>query len=345
MGSIQLELGLSSKQTCIPKSTVNFLNDLKNLDYCVPEKLSKLEAYLQKHKEEFLRLEPFQQVFPVCVELLKDSIEILQDEIMLLGESMPTKDLMNSLAFQANDSKQKQPVVAEYDEPKNHLPSSYYGENIEKEIMEESSITPNAKIPNVEFTNICHYGPNLRVDDYLDHPTPQISEPIMRGNRITWSPELHAKFLEALNANGGPQAARPKQIKEFMKVDGLTNEQIKSHLQKYRLQLRALQTQNPTNMVDHVEFQNMQRQHMFGGTGRDNVIGMPITSPYAFLLPNGQIATENNAVAIATATATAAASLPSHMQIGDEVGSNYCFDNNIRQHDGSQAAFMYRKYI
>ncbi|CAN6180985.1 unnamed protein product [Urochloa humidicola] len=56
--------------------------------------------------------------------------------------------------------------------------------------------------------------------------------------RRTWSPELHRQFVAALNQLGGPQVATPKQIRELMKVDGLTNDEVKSHLQKYRLHNR-----------------------------------------------------------------------------------------------------------
>lgn len=59
-----------------------------------------------------------------------------------------------------------------------------------------------------------------------------------RKSRRCWSPELHRRFLHALQQLGGSHVATPKQIRELMKVDGLTNDEVKSHLQKYRLHTR-----------------------------------------------------------------------------------------------------------
>ncbi|XP_027908770.1 myb family transcription factor EFM-like isoform X2 [Vigna unguiculata] len=58
-----------------------------------------------------------------------------------------------------------------------------------------------------------------------------------RKQRRCWSPELHHRFVKALEELGGSQAT-PKQIRELMRVDGLTNDEVKSHLQKYRLHTR-----------------------------------------------------------------------------------------------------------
>lgn len=63
-----------------------------------------------------------------------------------------------------------------------------------------------------------------------------------RKQRRCWSSELHRRFVHALQQLGGPHVATPKQIRELMKVDGLTNDEVKSHLQKYRLHARR-----PTN--------------------------------------------------------------------------------------------------
>ncbi|GMH31220.1 hypothetical protein Nepgr_033063 [Nepenthes gracilis] len=59
-----------------------------------------------------------------------------------------------------------------------------------------------------------------------------------RKARRCWSPDLHRRFLNALQQLGGPHVATPKQIRELMNVHGLTNDEVKSHLQKYRLHTR-----------------------------------------------------------------------------------------------------------
>ncbi|PSS26084.1 Myb family transcription factor EFM like [Actinidia chinensis var. chinensis] len=82
-----------------------------------------------------------------------------------------------------------------------------------------SSSTPNNK-------------PNLQAGP----PQPQYQN--ARKQRRCWSPELHRRFVSALQQLGGPQVATPKQIRELIQVDGLTNDEIKSHLQKYRLHAR-----------------------------------------------------------------------------------------------------------
>lgn len=61
----------------------------------------------------------------------------------------------------------------------------------------------------------------------------------IRKQRRCWSPELHRRFVNALQQLGGSQAT-PKQIRELMQVEGLTNDEVKSHLQKYRLHVRRI---------------------------------------------------------------------------------------------------------
>ncbi|CAA7049804.1 unnamed protein product [Microthlaspi erraticum] len=74
-----------------------------------------------------------------------------------------------------------------------------------------------------------------------------------RKQRRCWSQELHRRFLNALKQLGGPHGT-PKQIRELMKIDGLTNDEVKSHLQKYRLH-----TRRPSQTISNNR--NSQTQH------------------------------------------------------------------------------------
>ncbi|XP_004511768.1 two-component response regulator-like APRR2 isoform X2 [Cicer arietinum] len=57
--------------------------------------------------------------------------------------------------------------------------------------------------------------------------------------KVDWTPELHKKFVKAVEQLGIDQAI-PSRILELMKVDGLTRHNVASHLQKYRMHKRQM---------------------------------------------------------------------------------------------------------
>ncbi|OIT38480.1 PREDICTED: two-component response regulator ORR24-like isoform X1 [Nicotiana attenuata] len=77
-----------------------------------------------------------------------------------------------------------------------------------------------------------------------DDPTTQ------KKPRVVWSIELHRKFVAAVNQLGLEKAV-PKRILDMMNVDGLTRENVASHLQKYRLYLKRISSEatQQANMV------------------------------------------------------------------------------------------------
>lgn len=75
--------------------------------------------------------------------------------------------------------------------------------------------------------------------------------------RLVWSQELHNRFLNALS-HLGLEKAVPKSILGLMEVDGMTRENIASHLQKYRIYLKKL---GGLSSKDKVTVEQLQELH------------------------------------------------------------------------------------
>ncbi|XP_073145851.1 transcription factor HHO2 [Henckelia pumila] len=108
---------------------------------------------------------------------------------------------------------------------------------------------PGEDIDSVGFSSksSCSKSGSSSATDYQSNlRARQKHQQMTRKQRRCWSPELHRRFIDALQQLGGAQAATPKQIRELMQVDGLSNDEVKSHLQKYRLHTRKVSTSHPS---------------------------------------------------------------------------------------------------
>lgn len=106
----------------------------------------------------------------------------------------------------------------------NHPPSLHHHQQPPPTI----STTPSSQPNSGEFDS-----PELGATG--DEPARTLKRP-----RLVWTPQLHKRFVDAV-AHLGIKNAVPKTIMQLMSVDGLTRENVASHLQKYRLYLKRMQ--------------------------------------------------------------------------------------------------------
>lgn len=78
----------------------------------------------------------------------------------------------------------------------------------------------------------------LRAENSSDDPSSAARA--LKRQRLVWTPQLHKRFVDVVG-HLGIKSAVPKTIMQLMNVEGLTRENVASHLQKYRLYLKRMQ--------------------------------------------------------------------------------------------------------
>ncbi|XP_073005632.1 transcription factor HHO6-like [Typha latifolia] len=225
-------------------------------------KVTKLEECVKSLEVERGKIEVFKRELPLCMHLLGDVIDGLREELEqcrsepYLEEFVPTmkgkfeeeggveaeKDCRDKMEWMSsvqlwtdtcsntnnNDDEErgieKENPLLRSESPGNSDVSAAVAESSKKEEKAMAALADLSLLtPRIESS--------WHVQSQQKHQT-------QRKTRRCWSPELHQKFIGVLHQLGGAQVATPKQIRELMKVDDLTNDEVKSHLQKYRLHTR-----------------------------------------------------------------------------------------------------------
>ncbi|XP_020549725.1 transcription factor PCL1 [Sesamum indicum] len=137
------------------------------------------------------------------------------EELMPLSQSLITPDL--AIAF--NIPSPQQPLHHTPPHPPQHPPQS----------------TAHSSQPNSSAEFDSPEGGGGGGGTGSDEPARTLKRP-----RLVWTPQLHKRFVDAV-AHLGIKNAVPKTIMQLMSVDGLTRENVASHLQKYRLYLKRMQ--------------------------------------------------------------------------------------------------------
>ncbi|KAG9142190.1 hypothetical protein Leryth_007635 [Lithospermum erythrorhizon] len=158
-------------------------------------------------------------------------------------------------------------------------------------------------------------------DDGADENDQDSDDPASQKKpRVVWSIDLHRKFVTAVNQLGIEKAV-PKRILDLMNVEGLTRENVASHLQKYRLYLKRISS-NATQQANLVAALGSKDAYMrmgsldgFGtyqtlaGSGR---LANTIMSPYT---SSGMLGRLNSSTGVSLQNLTSSGIIqPSHAQ-------------------------------
>lgn len=252
----------------VPKTISEFLGEISTTKNG-SEKLSKLDDCVQRLEDERRKIEAFKRELPLCMLLLTDAIGRLKEVAMQCTESdsADKKNWMSSAQLWSNGT------TCDYKKEDSASEAKLRGEEDDRSVLENPA-QPWSKRnrggafealkEEIEVSQVT--GLSLMTPPLLElNPSNSVSKKRnysgcrvgssssslltdqQRKQRRYWSPQLHRCFSEAVRQLGGEQVATPKQIRDLMRVDGLTNDEVKSHLQKYRLHVRKLSSSSNTN--------------------------------------------------------------------------------------------------
>ncbi|XP_010528047.1 PREDICTED: myb family transcription factor EFM-like [Tarenaya hassleriana] len=249
------------------------IKSINNMEYS--QKLQRCGEYIEALQEERSKILVFQRELPLCLDLVTQAIEACKREISgtttenvngqsecseqttgecggpVLEEFIPIRPPSSSHDDGGDDDDDGDEHESHHSNEKSDdnntksdwlksaqlwnqpVPTPAEERPQEKEAVDEvkSNGDENRKIPATEGSGGCGGGGCQKNE-------PEKESGGKRKQRRCWSQYLHRRFLNALQQLGGAHVATPKQIREVMKVDGLTNDEVKSHLQKYRLHTR-----------------------------------------------------------------------------------------------------------
>ncbi|GAB2288648.1 hypothetical protein Dimus_022971 [Dionaea muscipula] len=95
------------------------------------------------------------------------------------------------------------------------------------------------KVRRVDVGDEVNSGSNASKEEIVHLDENGVSRAVKRP-RLVWTPQLHKRFVDVIEQLGVDKAV-PKTIMEMMNVEGLTRENVASHLQKYRLYLKRVE--------------------------------------------------------------------------------------------------------
>ncbi|CAH2076337.1 unnamed protein product [Thlaspi arvense] len=256
----RMGINLNLSMYSLPKPLSQFLDEVSRIKDN-HSKLSEIDGYVGKLEEERKKIDVFKRELPLCMLLLNEAIGALKEEarkgssVMAsngkfdLGEGAKLetdnkKSWMSSAQLWiSNPNSQSQSTNEEDDRcvTQNPFQTGNYPNQGGVFLPFNRPPPPPPPAPLSLMTPTT----DMMMDcSRIEQNHHQFNKPLQshhmqkKEQRRRWSQDLHRKFVDALHRLGGSQVATPKQIRDMMKVDGLTNDEVKSHLQKYRMHIR-----------------------------------------------------------------------------------------------------------
>ncbi|CAH8255076.1 unnamed protein product [Arabidopsis lyrata] len=236
--------------------------------------VERVDEHVKKLEEEKRKIESFELELPLSLQILNDAILYLKDKRCLEMETQPLlKDFISfnreegEIELVKRDELMREKKFQQWKANDDHISNRRFSDT--SKIKSKLEIERNQRneekssmllIPKVEtglglglgLSSIRRKGIVASCGGFTSNSMPQpppppavvpqqpafLQQQALRKQRRCWNPELHRRFVDALQQLGGPGVATPKQIREHMQEEGLTNDEVKSHLQKYRLHIR-----------------------------------------------------------------------------------------------------------
>ncbi|WOL16910.1 hypothetical protein Cni_G25698 [Canna indica] len=195
----------------------------------------RLREFIDALDEERRKVEAFHRELPLCLQLINQTIESYKQMMVESGERSRFELAMKEMEFislrpssaGSSEERSNQLLLSSAQSQQDPLPKM---------------VTPEKPIAIRATRNWREAQDSERDEDNEgEHGSEDTKIEKGQGRRKVrryWSEDLHKRFLHALEQLGGCDAATPKHIRKLMKVDGLTNDEVKSHLQKFRIHAR-----------------------------------------------------------------------------------------------------------
>ncbi|KAL0377751.1 UNVERIFIED_CONTAM: Transcription factor HHO5 [Sesamum radiatum] len=270
LGENSRQLNLDVGSTFVPKTISDILTEVSMM-HDFSKKSSNLDFYVHSLEEEMRKVDAFKRELPHCMQLLRDAIETLKKERLRWNEREMGPSMEEFIPLKGDsEGGGRAKLSNDFSEKKNWMSSVQLWSTPVHYENQDSVLSLRSRHQEEEGSgfdsqfqgcnNIKNSGgafvpfkkaPGLSIKEQKKDSASAVNGGLSLSIPVT-ELELESPDLISVKEPSAflrPQLQQRKQRRccrdaeadqELMKVDGLTNDEVKSHLQKYRLHIRKL---------------------------------------------------------------------------------------------------------